>query len=183
MPAIPSWTVEGVFGIARTTGTPSASRRSIAAVGIAAATESTVCSGVSSPPISPSKASMSCGLTEIDDERGACDGLAVRERDGDPVPLGAARSTRSSRRPVTTISSGLRQPEPRSPPRSASPILPPPRIAIRRASTAIPECREEAGGGARRPFARSGGAGRALPRQPPAVPVGAGTRPAEPAIR
>ena len=45
MPAIPSCTVDGAFGIARTTGTPSAMRASMCAVGIAAATESTVCSG------------------------------------------------------------------------------------------------------------------------------------------
>ena len=42
---MPSCTVDGAFGIARTTGTPSARRASICAVGIAAATESTVCSG------------------------------------------------------------------------------------------------------------------------------------------
>ena len=64
-PAMPSWTVDGVFGIARTTGTPAASCRSIAAVGIAAAIESTVCSGGSRPPTSPSSASMSCGLTAM----------------------------------------------------------------------------------------------------------------------
>src|SRR5207244_2558105 len=46
MPAIPSCTVAGRFGIERTTGTPGPIRLSIAVVGIAAATESTVCSGV-----------------------------------------------------------------------------------------------------------------------------------------
>src|SRR5215218_6724804 len=49
----------------------------------------------------------------------------------------ASSSIRSSRRPVTTISSGLRQPELRRPARSDSPILPPPRIAMRRPSTAM----------------------------------------------
>src|SRR5689334_1347125 len=62
-PAMPSWTSEGAFGIARTTGTPGARRASICAVVIAAATERTVCSVVSSPPISPSRTSKSCGLT------------------------------------------------------------------------------------------------------------------------
>ena len=65
MPAIPSWTIDGAFGIARTTGTPAAMPASIRAVRIAAATERTVCSGVSSGPISPSSVSMSCGFTAI----------------------------------------------------------------------------------------------------------------------
>ena len=65
IPAIPSWTVAGAFGIARTTGTSEPSRASIAAVGIAAATESTVWSAPTTPPISPRSASMSCGLTAI----------------------------------------------------------------------------------------------------------------------
>src|SRR5438034_915120 len=65
MPAIPSCTVAGRFGIERTTGTPEPIRLSIADVGIAAATDSTVCSGVSRPPISPSRTSKSCGLTAI----------------------------------------------------------------------------------------------------------------------
>ena len=53
MPAIPSWTTEGAFGIARTTGTPAAIRLSIREVRMAAATERTVCSGESCGPISP----------------------------------------------------------------------------------------------------------------------------------
>ena len=65
IPAMPSWTTAGVFGIARTTGTPSPRWRSMAAVGIAAAIERTVCSGWISGPISPSSVSMSCGLTAI----------------------------------------------------------------------------------------------------------------------
>src|SRR5687768_1893709 len=44
---------------------------------------------------------------------------------------------RSSRRPVTTISSGFRQPVESSPASSDSPIFPAPRIAIRRLSTAM----------------------------------------------
>ena len=62
---MPSCTVDGVFGIARTTGTPAESRLSMRAVGIAAATDSTVCSGRTSVPISPSRPSMSCGFTAI----------------------------------------------------------------------------------------------------------------------
>jgi hypothetical protein len=42
MPAIPSWTVIGVFGMTRTTGTRSLRWPSISAVGIAAAIETTV---------------------------------------------------------------------------------------------------------------------------------------------
>ena len=60
---MPSWTVMGVFGIALTTGTPSPRRSSMSAVGMAATMETTVCSGVTAAPISPSRPSMSCGLT------------------------------------------------------------------------------------------------------------------------
>jgi hypothetical protein len=60
---MPSCTIEGVFGIARTTGTPDARWRSIFAVGIAAAIESTVCSGEITVATLLSSASMSCGFT------------------------------------------------------------------------------------------------------------------------
>ena len=63
MPAMPSCTIDGAFGIARTTGTPSATRASICAVGMAAAIDRIVCSTVSSGPTSASSASMSCGFT------------------------------------------------------------------------------------------------------------------------
>jgi hypothetical protein len=62
---MPSCTVDGALGIARTTGTPSARRSSICAVGIAAATERTVCSVDTAGPISPRSAEKSCGLTAI----------------------------------------------------------------------------------------------------------------------
>jgi hypothetical protein len=62
---MPSWTVDGVFGIARTTGTRSESRLSMREVGIAAAIERTVCSGRISVPISPRRPSMSWGLTAM----------------------------------------------------------------------------------------------------------------------
>ena len=63
MPAMPSCTVAGAFGIARTTGTPSAIRASMCAVVMAAATETRVCSAVRCWPTSASRTSMSCGLT------------------------------------------------------------------------------------------------------------------------
>jgi hypothetical protein len=54
------------------------------------------------------------------------------------IPWRSASSfARSSRRTVATISSGLRQPVLSNPVRSASPIFPAPRIAIRRESTAM----------------------------------------------
>ena len=62
---MPSCTVDGVFGIARTTGTPGPRDRSTTAVGIAAAIVSTVCSGESRPPTSPRRTSRSCGFTAI----------------------------------------------------------------------------------------------------------------------
>src|SRR5580765_1389265 len=135
IPAIPSCTVAGRFGIARTTGTPSATWRSIAAVGIAAATESTVCSGVSTPPISPRRASKSCGLTAITTsaEPATADALSSVTS----IPCRSASScARSSSRTVATISPGSRQPPVRSPRSSDSPIVPAPRMATRRSSMA-----------------------------------------------
>jgi hypothetical protein len=46
---MPSCTVAGAFGIARTTGISPLRWRSMAPVGIAAATDNTVCSGVMRP--------------------------------------------------------------------------------------------------------------------------------------
>ena len=86
MPAIPSCTIDGAFGIARTTGTPGAMRASTCAVGIAAAMESTVCSGVSSGPTSASSASMSCGFTATTTSCAAAR-RGVRGRRLDAVPL------------------------------------------------------------------------------------------------
>ena len=91
MPAIPSCTTDGVFGIARTTGTPSATCRSILAVGIAAATESTVCSGDEQ---AADLAEQHVDVLRLDgdhDERRAGDGLGVRERRADAVSLGELR--------------------------------------------------------------------------------------------
>src|SRR5581483_8548349 len=131
MPAIPSWTTEGAFGIARTTGTPSASRASIRAVRIAAATDSTVWSGLSSGPISPSSGSKSCGLTAS----------TTRPAPAAASPFASVASipycprsspARSSRRHEATTSVGSRQPELSRPPSSDWPIFPQPRIAIRR---------------------------------------------------
>ena len=95
---MPSWTVDGVFGIARTTGTPSESRLSMRDVGIAAATESTVCSGRISVADLAEQALDVLRLHRDDDERGARRRVVVRERGLDAValaklgdPLGAAR--------------------------------------------------------------------------------------------
>ena len=77
MPAIPSWTVAGAFGIARTTGTPSAMRSSMCAVVIAAATETTVCSGVRLGPISARSAVDVLRLDGDDDDRRADGGRNV----------------------------------------------------------------------------------------------------------
>src|SRR5580765_3156339 len=134
MPAMPSWTVAGRFGIARTTGTPSAIWRSIAAVGIAAATESTVCSGVRTPPISPSNVSKSCGLTAMTTSAAPATASAFESVTRMPWRSSSSRA-RSSSRTVATISPGSRQPPLRSPRRSDSPIVPAPRMATRRVST------------------------------------------------
>jgi hypothetical protein len=133
IPAIPSWTTDGVFGIARTTGTFAPRWRSIAAVGIAAAIESTVCSGCRSGPTSPSRVSMSCGLTAI--TTSAAPAAASGFDCVTAIPWRSASSaTRSSRRVDAEISAAVRQPEESRPPISASPIWPAPRIAIFRPS-------------------------------------------------
>src|SRR5262245_14551444 len=135
-PATPSWTVAGVFGIARSTGTPSERCFSIWAVGIAAATERTVCSAVRRLPTSPSRTSKSCGLTAMT-TKPAPETASVFESVVSTPYRSASSSIRSCRRPVTTISSGFRQPELSSPASRDSPILPPPRMAIRLPSTAM----------------------------------------------
>src|SRR5215212_8388403 len=127
MPAIPSCTVDGAFGIARTTGTPSATSRSMTPVGIAAAIDSTVCRGERTWPTSASSASMSCGLTAITTTSASRTASAFAVVASMPY-RSRSSATRSSRRPVTTTSV---QPELRSPARSDSPILPAPRIAMR----------------------------------------------------
>src|SRR6266542_898337 len=127
MPAIPSCTVEGEFGIARTTGTPSAMRASMYAVGIAAATESTVWSGESREPMSASSASMSWGLTATTTSAAPCTASAFDVVASTPC-RSCSSATRSSRRLVTTMSC---QPELSRPLSSASPMRPPPTIAIR----------------------------------------------------
>src|SRR5579884_4412403 len=129
IPATPSCTVEGAFGIARTTGTPSARCRSIVAVGIAAATESTVCAGVSRWPISPSSVSMSCGFTASTTTSAPLIAAALSVVASTPC-RSRSSAARSSRRVVATMSA---QSELRSPASSDSPILPVPRIAMRTA--------------------------------------------------
>src|SRR5256885_9504096 len=129
MPAMPSCTVAGAFGIARTTGTPSAIRSSMYAVGMAAATETTVCSGVRRTPISASKASMSCGLTATTTIPAPAIAAALSAVASTPY-RSCSSATRSAPRLVMTISEASRQPELSKPERRASPIRPPPRIAI-----------------------------------------------------
>src|SRR6266508_3966503 len=138
MPAMPSWTVAGALGMARTTGTPCDTRRSIAAVGMAAATDSTVCSGESSDPISPSSVSKSWGLTAITTTPAPAT-ASVFESVASMPWRSRSSAARSSRRAVATISDGLRQPVDSRPASSASPIFPQPRMAMRRASIVMRE--------------------------------------------
>ena len=89
-PAIPSCTVEGVFGIARTTGTPGESRPSILAVGIAAATLR-ICSGRMSPTDLSEEHVDVLRLHADDHESRARSCVVVRERRIDTVPLAELR--------------------------------------------------------------------------------------------
>ena len=63
MPAIPSWTSAGAFGIARTTRASGERWLSMNAVVTPAATETITWSEVTVPAISASTVEMSCGLT------------------------------------------------------------------------------------------------------------------------
>ena len=87
MPAIPSCTVEGAFGIERTTGTSAARWRSIRAVVIAAATESTVCSGCEQVADLAEQRLDVLRLDREHDDVGALDRLGVRGRRLDAVAL------------------------------------------------------------------------------------------------
>src|SRR5581483_7182038 len=127
MPATPSWTTDGAFGIARTTGTSAARCRSIAAVGIAAATDSTVCVPSSRWPTSPRSVSRSCGLTASTTTSAPLIAAALSVVASTPW-RSRSSAARSSRREVATMSA---RSELRSPASSDSPILPAPRIAIR----------------------------------------------------
>ena len=106
MPAIPSWTTAGAFGIERTTGTTRRGARSIAAVGIAAATERTVCSGVSAQPISPSRRVDVLRLDRDDDEPAPATASVFESVHLDAVVRREARRRAPSRRTVATTSDG-----------------------------------------------------------------------------
>ena len=130
----------GVFGIARTDGdavreTPVRST----AVGIAAATERTVCSAVITMADLAEQPFDVLRLDGDDDECRARDGLGVGQRRGIPCARRAA-AQRSSRRPEATMSPASRQPDESSPPIRASPILPAPSTAIRRSFTLTAKC-------------------------------------------
>ena len=87
MPAIPSCTVDGAFGIARTTARrPRGGARS-ARSGSRRRPRARSARRDSSAPISPSSASMSCGLTASTTIVGAGDRLGVRGRRLDAVAL------------------------------------------------------------------------------------------------
>ena len=130
MPAIPSWTVEGAFGIARTTGTPGPrSGARSPTVGIAAATESTVCSGSEQPADLAEQDVEILRLDREDDHVGAAIASALEVPAVHAVPLVQLGRAAPRRGPVTTMSA--RQPELSRPASSDSPIVPAPRIAIR----------------------------------------------------
>ena len=119
-----------------TTGTPGARcPLDHEAVGIAAATERTVCSGCDPEwPTSPSRASMSCGLTAITTSAAPATASSFEEGGVDPVALARARSPRSRASARRDDVAGFAPPDESSPEMSASPILPVPSTAIRRSS-------------------------------------------------
>ena len=105
-------------------------RRSIVAVGIAAATESTVCSGVSSGADLAEQRLDVLRLHGEHDEPGARDRLGVRERRLDAVALAQLGGALLAARGRDDLV-GSRQPELSRPASSDSPIFPQPRIATR----------------------------------------------------
>ena len=106
-------------------------------VGMAAATESKVCLAVNAGPISDEQPLEVLRLHCEDDEPGAGDGIGVRERRLDAVPLAqlvrSLLATSGRRRCRPSFAS----PDDSRPATSASPIFPQPRIAIRRAMTRV----------------------------------------------
>ena len=128
MPAMPSCTVDGAFGIARTTGTPSAMRASIVRGRDRRRDREHGLLGESSEPMSLEQRVDVLRLHRDDDERRrraprrAFDGRRL-----DAVPLAQLGDALLAARLVTTMS---RQPELSSPESSASPMRPPPMIAI-----------------------------------------------------
>jgi len=105
---------------------------------VAAAIVSTVCSGAIAVPISPSSASMSCGLTAITTSA-APPAASAFERVTSIPWRSRSSAARSSRRVEAESSAGSRQPDESRPLISASPIWPAPRTAIFRSSTAMLE--------------------------------------------
>ncbi len=132
MPAIPSWTVAGAFGIARTTGTPSRDplldvrRRD----GGRDRDE-----GLLRREVLPDLAEQDVDVLRLDgdddDARRRLTAAALSEVASAPW-RSCSSAIHSSRRAVTTTSEGSRQPELSRPERRASPIRPPPRMAILR---------------------------------------------------
>src|SRR5919202_1653902 len=124
--AMPSSTSAGVFGMTRTTATPSGSRSSTNAVVMPAAMLTTSAPGRSSPATSASSAAMSCGFTTsttVSLDAAASVFVVVR------TPYRPAISAaRSGRRSLTTTSAGD-QPARSRPETSVSPMTPPPRMA------------------------------------------------------
>src|SRR5262249_32660959 len=110
--------------------------RSIFEVGMAAATERTVCSEVSRWPISPSRFSMSCGLTASATMSAPRIASSFEVVASTPC-FSRSSAARSSRRELAMMSA---RSELRSPARGASPIFPVPRIAI-----LIPQAYESGG--------------------------------------
>ena len=116
-----------MLDMTRTTGTSPVSRRSMNAVVIPAATETTSRPGGTAGAISASSLPMSCGLTARTRVSAsfAADAASVTS-----IPYRACSSApRSSRRTAATTADGGR-PARSSPDSSASPIFPVPRMAI-----------------------------------------------------
>src|SRR5690606_21395206 len=119
--AAPSPTSAGVFGIARTTGTPAPAASSSAMSGTPAAIDSTRRSPTAAAPRSASRASGGLVAT-----------MTPSDSTGDAVTVtpGNVRSSsprRASEISTTATASGRTTPAPRRPPRSASAMRPPPR--------------------------------------------------------
>ena len=123
---MPSSTRAGVFGMTRTTATPSGSRDSTKLVVIPAASETTVWVGWTAGAISASRSGMSCGFTTRTSVS-ACFAASMLDTTSTPY-RSRSSAARSSRRSVIRRSSG-RRPALISPDSNVSPITPAPRTA------------------------------------------------------
>ncbi len=125
--AIPSSTRAGVFGMTRTTATPSGTRDSMNAVVMPAARLTTSWPGRRCGAISSSSAPMSCGLTTRARVSAFC-AASTLPTTATPYRSSSSRARASRFSPTSRLST--RRPARTRPESSVSPMTPAPRMAV-----------------------------------------------------